>query len=137
MVILYDGNFLAVVVMSVVTFLFGWLWYSFIMRDAWKQAMKFSKAQMNSKPKNMGALMFGMFLLNTLTMYIIAVVVFVFGATTFGDGAVVGFLLWAGFSITAVAESVAWGMKSKSLFYINGLYGLIIFLVSAGVFALW
>jgi len=137
MVILYDVNFLAVVVMSVATFLFGWLWYSFIVKDAWMNAMRFTQAQMNSKPKNMGALMFGMFLLNTLTMYIIAVVVFVFGATTFGAGTVVGFLLWAGFSITAVADNVAWGMKSKALFYINGLYGLIIFLVSAGVFALW
>lgn len=128
---------MSVLIVSVAMFLFGWLWYSVIAKDSWMKAMRFSKAQMNSKPEGMGMVMLGMFLLNILTVYVIGLVAMAFGATSFMDGAMVGLILWVGFSITAVADQVAWGMKDSSLFWINGIYGLIYFVVTAGILSFW
>ena len=128
---------LQVVVLSIATFMFGWLWYSFIVMKPWMEAMKLSDADKAAGMEGMGPKMFGMFILNTLSVYVIGLFTLGMGAAGFVDGAVVGILLWAGFSITAVADHVVWGNKSPALFWINGLYGLIFFIVTAGVFAIW
>ena len=132
-------NWVAVVVTTVVTFLIGWFWYSPSgFGKAWIKAMGWSPKDLKKKQENMDkSVMLKGFISTFVSMTILALVVGWSGASDAQSGALVGFWVWLGFSLTQSYGSILWEGKSSKLLSINGGYNLVTYAIAAAIIAVW
>src|SRR3989344_2479981 len=131
-------NFLAVLIVAVVNFVIGFLWYGPLFGKAWMKAMKFTPSDIKKgKEKGMAGPMFISFITSLITTFILAVVVGLAGVSSVVNGAFVGILVWLGFFLTTSIGSMLWEGKSSSLFYLNTTYDIVRFMIMAAILAAW
>ena len=133
-----EVNYLAVLIVALVNFFIGFLWYGPIFGKAWISAMKFSQSDIKKgKEKGMIGPMFIAFITSIVTTFVLAVFVGLAGADSVIDGAYIGILIWFGFFLTTSIGSMLWEGKSASLFYLNTAYDLVRFIVMAAILVAW
>ena len=134
-----DVNYLAVVVVTVVSFLIGMIWYMFLFGKVWQKEMGFSDKDMKKAKEKGMALPMILNLIGTLAMvFVSALFVGWLNLSGFSEGATLGFWIWLGFfAATTLLGDVLWEMKSWKLFFINALYWLVNLVVVAGILAVW
>lgn len=91
-----DVNMVAVLVAGIVYFVIGALWYSQgLFGKIW---MKHSGAKKPDKSKATTSMIVG-FIAGLVTNYVLAIVVTMTSAATFGAGAMAAFWMWLGFMV--------------------------------------
>jgi len=116
MVINFSINYLAVFVASLVSFVFGWLWYGHLFGKVWSKA---NRVKMEKKLKPLKLLfhflttlilvLFFSFLLNGNLIYHLVIVV----------------VIWVGFLVSIRLSSMIWIKQSWNLFFVDVTYHLI------------
>ncbi len=116
---------------SIIVFVFGWIWYGPLFGKLW---MKLSKIPAADIAKSRKKRMLGRLALNFvgtfITALIFAKILVSVSAVSAVAGAITGFWIWLGFlASTILLGNVLWENKSWGLFVLNGLYWLISLLV--------
>ena len=134
-----DVNYLAVLVVTVVSFVIGMLWYSPVLfGNAWMKAGGISKKDIEkSKKEGMEKKMLTSFVGSLLMGYILSYFVVYATATTFVMGMKVGLWLWLGFVVPVLVGSVLWEGKVVRYYLINISYWLVNIAVMGGILAVW
>jgi hypothetical protein len=134
-----DINLLMVLIVTVITFLIGWLWYSpLLFGNAWVKAMNLSKSDIKkAKEKGMGKTILVGFIAELVMIYVLAFFVAGLGAATFMAGLKIGFMIWLGFIATIMIGGMLWEGKSFELYAINVLHRLVTIIIAGGLLAIW
>ncbi len=128
-------NIWALVVAAVVKFLFGWLWYApFLFGNAWAQMTGITPEKM--KP-TLPKVIVGDLITSFIMAFVLVHAVRYAGATTAGEGAMVGFLNWLGFVFVATFMAVLYEKRPLKLFLINNGYLLLSLLAMGAIVAAW
>lgn len=132
----FDINYLAVVVAMLVAMVIGYAWYSpALFGNAWIKEMDFTGPKPDGKKM---AKQFSIMGLSQLIMAaVLAAIIQLGDAATFGAGMTMAAWVWLGFFATTMTGSVTWEGKSWKLYVINVAYWLVALLVMGGILAVW
>lgn len=134
---MHDVNLWAALVSGLVYFAIGGLWYSpMLFAKPWMAAMGISPDDEGMK-KGAAKAMTGQFIVSMVTALILTIVVTQAGAQNAMWGAISGFWLWLGFSLTAGLTSVFFERKSLKLLAINQGFTLVSFVAMGVIAASW
>lgn len=131
-------NYLAVIVAAVVAFGIGAVWYTFLFSRQWMAALGTTREEMQSRGGS--PLPFLIAIIGYLVMaWVIAVVIESVwrGSADFGDGALAGFILWLGFTLTTTAVNYAFPGRRPALTVIDAGGWLVIAVVMGAIIALF
>ena len=133
-----DINIVAVFAAAVVSMVVGSLWYGPFFGKEWiKLSGMTDKMMKEAKKKGMAQTYAVGFVSSLLMSYVLGHFVDYVGATTFGDGAILGIWLWVGFFATSMLGIVLWEGKPVRLYMINTLYYLVTLMLMTGIQAVW
>ena len=131
-----DINYLAVVVAALLSMVIGFVWYS--LKVFGKPWMKETGLTMKDIGNGPGADKYVLVTVSSLVQaYVLAHFVDYTSATTWVEGAVTGFWLWAGFVATAYTATYVFTKKSVRLWTIDTGYFLALLLVQGALLAAW
>ncbi len=126
-------NWIAVIVGVILSNALGFLWYGPFFGKPWMAALGKRPEQVQSSP-----MMYVWTIVTSLiTMVVLAASVAAFGSSGILQGAVVGAVLYVGLQGTATYVGAMFEGKATTLWSINALYNLVIFVVMGAVFAIW
>lgn len=131
-----------IAVVALVNFILSWLWYSpLLFAKPWLIALGLDpnrgpKDMTDAEKKRMPFLFLGGVASSVLRATSLAVLVSSLGAKSFGEGAAIGLLTWAGFALTYSFDTLWEGRKGKVLLINNGLL-VLTHAVFGGVLAVW
>jgi len=133
----FEGvDWLGVAVAFVVSFAFGWWYYSPAgVWKAWKRAAKVSDADMEGA--NMGAAFGGTVLFNALGVILLAVLMVQLSATTWIDGLVLGAIIALVYRAGAHAIHNGFAMRSPVVTVLDGLHDVIALAVAGALLGLF
>ncbi len=130
-------SFTAIIVATIATFFVGFLWYSFLFKNAWAAEMGMdanAKPPANAMVKGLIMGVIGNFLMAYVFAHNNAAWSFVPGMDQMSPMGTImsaaGFT-WLGFFVPTDLNTVAWEGKSWKLFFINTSYHFTIVLVAA------
>ena len=128
----------AVIVASVVSFIFGFIWYGPLFGKQWMVLMKFTKKDMDkAKKKGMGKTMIIGFISTLVLAFILARLILMTNSVGAMSGMNIAFLVWIGFVATITLGSVLWENKSINLWFLNNAYHLINLLIIGAILGAW
>lgn len=133
-------NYLAVLVTAIVGMAIGTAWYSKgLFGSAWLKETKMTNKQISDAKKSgkVNKIYLYMFLLTILSAYVLANLVDLFEATTFGSGLYLGFILWLGIIVPTLAGQFMFGGKSSRLYWITAGHHLVGLMIMAAILAVW
>lgn len=129
-------NYIAILVVGVISFLLGALWYSPpLFAKQWMNAIGKTEEELKSGASAMTYVI--TFVVWIIATYVLAVFVHYSGASTFGYGMLAGFLCWFGFFASLSLIMSLFEQKPKQLWLINNSYILVALLISGGILAIW
>lgn len=135
---MFDVNFWAVLVATVVSMVLGGLWYSpLLFGNVWMNMMGIKKPDMKGKESQMIQGYLAGFLSALVTNTILAIVISLTGMAGISGGIVVAFLVWFGFVATYSFGSVLWESRSPSIWVLNNAYNLISLLIAGAIIGAW
>ncbi len=132
-----DVNYLAVLVAAILAFGFGSLWYGVVMARPWMSAQGFTEQELAAEQRGMGTTFGLTFLVYLFLALVLAMFVDLLEPATLNQGLWIGLMAWFGFMVPVNLTSVLYARKSMSLFFIDGIYQLIITLGVAAVVTMW
>lgn len=133
-------DYLGILIAVVVSFLFGWFWYSPIgFGKKWIKLNGFSKAEIKKKhSEGMGMKMLLNIIGTVITVSVVAYLVNILTISDFWEGAKFGVLVWLGFFAGGtLLGSVLWEGKPWGLYVLNGAYWIINLVLISGIVAVW
>jgi len=128
-----DINWLWVLIGAITAMVIGAAWYA-IFAEPWMKAAGLAKKDMKNVSTGMNYLWAFIFAL--ISTWTLAWFVGLASATTFGNGAIVGFWVWIVVA-AAMAGNTLWEQRSWSLWLLNAGNTLFTFLVVAGLLAMY
>jgi len=133
-VLSFDVNWWAVVVAAVVYMALGSAWYS--KSGFGKQWSKLAGRKMEDMAG--GNTGYAVMLVAALVQsFALANIVRDVGATTMGDGLLLGLVLWAGFVAVSALGDVLFGGRPWKLWQINTGYYLVVLLINGWLLTVW
>lgn len=127
-------NYLAILVVTVVSFLLGGLWYSDLLFG------RVYRAGIGKSPEELGSAKIPL-VLNFVTAFVTAVVLASLirrlGITTAGEGLMFGLLVGVGIIGASMASDFAFNRFSLSLFLAEAGYRVVLSLIMGVVLAMW
>lgn len=126
-------NWLAVAAGVVFANVLGFAWYGPIFGKQWLAALGKKQDDVQGSPTTYVATVVG----SLITMVVLAMAVGAFGSASAVQGAVLGAALYVGLQGAATYVGSLFEGRSTTLWWINGLYNLVISLVMGAVFAVW
>lgn len=130
-------NIWAVIVSAVATFMVGGLWYAALFGNAWAKANAFSEDELKAMAAKQGR-SFGIFFVADLVMAtVISLFVINLEIASFGQGAVLGFLLWLGLAATIGGAKKAAYNKPLAVYLIDTSHELACLLVMGAILGGW
>ncbi len=116
----------SIIVGSIVMFIFGAIWFTFLFGKVWARLMGFNPDG-DAEAKEMG--MVKPLIMNFLCNVIVAsVVYYIFPEllfVSFGEFLKIILVIWLGFSFPIYANAAIWERKSWKLVLINSVHGII------------
>ena len=132
----FSMNYIAVIVVAVISFLLGALWYSPVLfYKPWLKASGKTEEEMKSGIKPVTYVL--TFIAWLIASYVLAVFVDYSGSPTFGYGMLAGFLCWFGFAAATSLIHHLFAQRSLATWLIDTGYVLVAFLISGGILAIW
>src|SRR3989344_990056 len=127
---LYETNWLAIVLALIASIVLGMLWYGPLFGKKWMKLQGYSQKQINNaKMKEMTSVYIIMTISSLLTVYIFGFLMSLVGTIGVIGGVMLGFWVWLGFIATYSTGSVLWEGKPWELWFLNNSYQFIIFLL--------
>lgn len=128
-------NHWAIIVAALFQWLLGALWYSPpVFAKPWS-ALVWRTPE--DKPKSLVTGMVSSLICDLILSFILAHVVLWSGSEGFADGALIGFIIWAGFFACPNIPQGIYEGRPFRLFAINGGYWLAGLVVSGGILSAW
>jgi len=116
MVVSFSVNYLGVLVTSIASFIFGWLWYGPFFGKVWARENNISDEQGMAASK-----LFYHFLTTILLVYFFASLL----GGTLAEGLMLALVIWLGFFLSTKLGSMIWMKQSWTLFFVDMLYHII------------
>jgi hypothetical protein len=127
-------NWLALLVVTVVKFVLGFVWFGLIFGKQWQALSGVSEAAMKAG-------MVKAIVTDLVTTFILAFVlvhaIHYAGAASLGTGAAVGFFNWLGFVGTLTLASTVYEQRPLKLWVIGNAYQLLSLVIMGAVLAIW
>ena len=123
---------------AVAAFAIGAIWYTLLFSRLWMDALGVTREEMQAKGGS--PLPFLIAIVGYLVMaWVIAVILESIwrGSADFGDGALAGFILWLGFTLTTTAVNYAFPGRKAALTVIDAGGWLVIAVVMGAIIALF
>lgn len=131
-----DVNYLAVLVVGVVLFMLGGLWYSpLLFAKKWMGLIDKSEEDLRKASSPVNYIL--VFLGELITAYVLALVVGWAGATSALAGAHVGLLCWAGLAGATSFMTYTFSARPRALWAIDTGYNLVSFVLGCVILSLW
>ena len=128
-----DINWVAIVVAAALSMVIGFIWYSLqVFGKPWMKEVGLSMKDIGKGPGAGYALVT---LTSLVQAYVLSHFVDYTNATTWVDGAVTGFWIWAGFVATAYTATYVFTKKTLRLWAIDAGYFLVLLLAQGAVLA--
>jgi hypothetical protein len=132
----HELNHLAIIVSAVILWLLGAVWYSPVLfAKPWMAIIGIKKDA--TKSSSMIAGMVASFVCDVIRAFVLAHLIIWSDASTFGWGALVGFIAWTGFFAAPNLPQGIYEGRPLKLFAINSGYWLVGLLIVGGVLAIW
>ncbi len=133
---MYQINYLAVVVATLICMVIGSLWYSpLLFANRWMKELGFGKKDEDrmkkEAPKAMLGMLVGAFLMSWILAYS------VYDVTDFVAGMIRAFWMWLGFVVPVYLSMTLFESRKWTLFFISTGYYLVSLLIIGGVLAVW
>ena len=126
-------NYLAVIVATIVAFLIGAVWYSFLFRAQWMAATGVTGNPAMPLPRLLAINAVG----NLILALILSALLHSLGSASFGGGVSVGLFVWLGFVITALAVNNSFANRPPALTLIDGGHWLVVLVVGGAIIGLF
>ena len=126
-------NFLAILVVTVVGFLLGGIWYGPLFGEAWLDAVGLKKEDI--KPSHRPFVI--SFFSGLATAVVLGLLIQAAGITGLVDGIVLGLLVGVGFIAAGMASDYSFCGWKLNLFYIQAGYRLAYTVIMGAVLAIW
>jgi len=131
-------NWLAVIIATVVAFLIGAVWYSFLFRTQWMAATASPATAAAMQPASpLPRLLAINFCGNLLLSIVLSALIQSLGAATFIGGVGVGLLAWVGFVATVLAVNNSFANRPRALTLIDGGHWLVVLVVDGAIIGLF
>ena len=131
-------NYLAVLAVSIINMLLGWLWYGFLFAKTRIRLHGFtSKDLEKAKEKGMRKTYLISFISTIIMVLVLSLLLNLTGAARISQGLMLGFAVWLGFIATTTLGPVLWEGKSFKLYLLNNAYNLLSLLLMSVVLVLW
>lgn len=131
---IYLFNLWAVLVVAVIQWVLGAVWYALLFRKPWMAAVGQTPGQ---KPKGAAVAMILSFIGGLVTSFVLVHVVYWASAWNWHRGAVLGFICWCGFIAMPLMAEHLYEKRPFKLFVINAGYWFVALVVSGIVLAVW
>lgn len=129
-------NFLAVLVVTIFTFLFGGLWYSKVLfASLFIKNIGLSDEEL--KKGGTGLIFLYEFIAAFITNYVLATIILLSNSNDFWKGFQIGIVLWIGFVAMTHISTVTFEKRNFTLFLIQIIYRLVAISISGGILAIW
>jgi hypothetical protein len=137
--IMFEVNYLAVLVGGIITMALGAFWYSPAgFGTLWQKLSGVTDEKIaQAKQGGMGKLYAANFVAALVMAFVLAHVVVAFEATTVPQGMQAGFWIWLGFIATTMLGTVLWDGKPFKLYAINAGYYFVSLLIVGSLLAVW
>ena len=134
-----DINYLLVLLAAIVSMLVGAAWYSpLLFGNEWQKFSKLSPEDLErARQKGTGKYYLLQFCATLLMSYIVGLLVCFLHATSFSDGAKIGFWLWLGIAAPVLLGSVLWERKSVLVYLIDIGHYLASLVLMGGILGIW
>jgi hypothetical protein len=131
-----DVNYGAVITAALFSFVLGAFWYSpLLFGRQWLAALGKTEEEVK-KGGGITAYLLSL-ILWFLAVYVLANIINFAGANTLGNGLIIGFLCWLGFTAATSLMHNKFENRGATLWLINAGYSLVAFLVSGALFGAW
>ena len=123
-------DWVGVIVATVVAMVIGGLWYGPLFAKAWMGYIGKTREELRAQ----GGIGYGFAIVGAFILSIVMTYVTQWAAVEgFGEGALVGIVMWAGFIISTVVTGGVFEGRPWGLIYINSGNSLVTFLVVGGI----
>ncbi len=131
-------NYFAVVVASIVSFMFGWLWYGVLLSRQWLDAVGKTEAELKGEGNPSPVPFVIAFVAQLVMAWVLAGVIGHLGpdAITFRNGVISAAVVWLGFVITTLSVNNAFQGAKPALSLIDGGHWLGVLLLQGAVIGL-
>ncbi len=132
-------NYVSVLVVAVVGFVLGWLWYGVLFGKAWMTEMKITPEMVQeAKAKGgMGGDFAKSFLFTLLGTFGLAVILHAHGVPNWKHGAAVGLFIGLLVPVMRYLNSAVWEKKTCKLQAINAGHEVVLFTLQGAILGLW
>lgn len=131
-------NYLAVIVVTVAGFLFGWLWYSpLLFAKPWMEELKITKESMQADPPNMARLFGSCLLFTFLSTLGLAALLRAHGTNDWLKGAEFGAFVGTIVVGTRLLNGALWETRSARLLRITVGHEIVLFALQGAILAVW
>jgi hypothetical protein len=132
-------HYVPVLVVAVVGFLLGWLWYSPVLFvKPWMAEMKFTEAQMaDCKQRGMAAPMIKGFIMILVSTFGLAVLIAAHGAPNWKHSAALGMFIGAVGPVARMLAGAGWEGKSCKLQAITAGHEIVLYTLQGAILGGW
>jgi fatty acid desaturase len=129
-------NYPAIIVVGVVSYLLGTIWYSkFLFGKRWQESVGKSESEFRNNLKPVTYVL--TFICWLIAGYVLSLFVHFSGASTFGYGMLAGFLCWFGFVACLSLFQLLFAGRPITLWLINSGYTFFAMILGGGILAIW
>lgn len=132
-------NLLAVLVSAIASMIIGAFWYSpLLFGKIWMELMKIDKKKLaEMKKKGVGKSYVIAFIGALITSYVLGYFIDYVGATGISQGTRTAFLLWLGFVVPTLLNSILWEGKPVKLYLLNISHHLVSLITMGAILVVW
>ena len=132
-------NYITVIVAAVVAFLLGWLWHGPIFGKYWMELTGHKKDDMSADKNAVGmtTAMLLALVANLVVAFVVGYLVSALQINGWINALIFSILIWVGFIVTTLLNSVLWERKSWSVYFFNIIYQFFYIFVMVLIFSLW
>ena len=129
-------NYWAILVATLINTIVGAFWYS--PAGFGKRWSKLSGVDMMKMPKDAANKAIGFVMVSALIQTsVLAVVINSLDANTLSQGALVGLLVWLGFTAATTVGNTLYSRQSWSFWWLNSSFFLLVMIVNSAILAVW
>jgi hypothetical protein len=131
---MFEVNFLAVIVATIVNCILGMLWYSpRLFGTVWAKEHSFEPSSLKATPWHF----ISAIAVSFVTVYFFALLIHWIGIVKITEGVKLGIIVWTGFIATTHFSGVIWARKPWMVYVIDASFQLVSMIIMGAILASW